>query len=537
MLKVILLFIFVSGCTTKTHIPSERFKDVLKQGENPCYQDQRIEEIKIPSLSTSVCDHIIRVDKDGEIITTFPQYEDVSVSSSFGKVAVYKKLEKEKVDIKIRSIFDKAEKLAGDKEKVEILIYIHGGLNSYKDTNERVFKYAAKIMTDGKKYPIFISWPSDTFDTYFEQVTSIREGHKRRNEKIFAPFVLASDILQSIARMPRNWYYQLYDDYKIITDSPKHWKIAIQNKKEFCNEINKNEYNCAGIKFRYSQFYSYGYEPYKRWLIEIVSLVPRLTIGTIGAGGEMGIKAWKNMKRRTNNFFLPQKSFSESENGKFMAGKYFFEQFFKRSRINDYRVTLIGHSMGAFVINKTLRTRETWRKHPNVLNEIVYLGAACSINDAILSVFSTLSHINRKKGREKPLKFYNLMLNRIAEITEENIMYIAPKGSLLTYIDQYYEIPETPLYRTLGSEINVLYSLPTLINILGKNAKYVEFKAFDRFPGYIPSTHGELGRVNFWEKEYWDAFHSTIPPSNCGVDCDNGFNAYAAQGEPIDKGE
>ena len=88
----------------------------------------------------------------------------------------------------------------------------------------------------------------------------------------------------------------------------------------------------------------------------------------------------------------------------------------------------------------------------------------------------------------------------------------APSGSLLTYIDQHLETPDHPFDRTFGSEVNIHSSLTALRKELGDVGKYIEFKAFDRYPNYIPSTHEEFNESPFWKKSFWKVSTQTENP-------------------------
>jgi hypothetical protein len=87
------------------------------------------------------------------------------------------------------------------------------------------------------------------------------------------------------------------------------------------------------------------------------------------------------------------------------------------------------------------------------LKNIVYMAAAASVNDTMTSVVPVLRGAS---NAGKPINFYSMSLNRVAEISELHAFGIVPPGSLLVSIDQHYESPESPLQRTMGAEVNVL---------------------------------------------------------------------------------
>ncbi len=125
-------------------------------------------------------------------------------------------------------------------------------------------------------------------------------------------------------------------------------------------------------------------------------------------------------------------------------------------------------------------------------------------------------------------EFYNLTLTQKADINDKMINNeeggnFFPIGSLLEFIDNYYEKPEMRLDRTMGKEINVLSS----IHVFDDIKDHVHFKSFDRFPGYMPAKHGDFNLVPFWREKFWgiDKSHKTnilhnneLKRINCWVD-------------------
>jgi hypothetical protein len=132
------------------------------------------------------------------------------------------------------------------------------------------------------------------------------------------------------------------------------------------------------------------------------------------------------------------------------------------------------------------------------LKNIVYMAAACSINDAAQALKPLLSGCNTDTNHPT-LRFYNLTLNRVAEISERSAWGFVPCGSLLDNIDQHLEDPETPLDRTLGSEVNILSSIEVFKPVFFCS----EFKAFDRVPNHVPAHHGDFHLCPFWRSSFW----------------------------------
>lgn len=211
-------------------------------------------------------------------------------------------------------------------------------------------------------------------------------------------------------------------------------------------------------------------------------------------------------------------------------GGELFEFLFKRileNRKNEskfaYEITVVGHSMGAIVLNKTLNVfRDDWLD-TNVLKNIADVAAACSIREAIEALRPILSE-DREGGLRKPPNFYNLMLNRVAEVTETHAFGVVPTGPLLVSIDQHYQNPAHPLERTFGSEVNVYSALDVMWENFKEAGSDVYFKSFDRHPNTFPNMHGDFDETPFWLREAWSANTKTkAPAKEEGI---KRFNAY-----------
>ena len=111
-------------------------------------------------------------------------------------------------------------------------------------------------------------------------------------------------------------------------------------------------------------------------------------------------------------------------------------------------VTVVGHSMGTIILNRVLR--DTTAKFAN----IVYMGAACSIDDFTTSVLPYMQ-------RYPKAQFYNLSIHPVAEVGEIDMADMPPRGSLLVWLDNFLAHPVTEQERTLGRWENLFRSSPT----------------------------------------------------------------------------
>src|SRR5690606_32518259 len=94
-----------------------------------------------------------------------------------------------------------------------------------------------------------------------------------------------------------------------------------------------------------------------------------------------------------------------------------------------WEITLVGHSMGAIVINEVLST------YPDLpVKNIVYMAPACPVRDAQKVIVPYLL-------RHRRARFFLLTLHPIAEADEKFSVLpwydVVPRGSLLEWVDNW----------------------------------------------------------------------------------------------------
>ncbi|WP_347331726.1 lipase/acyltransferase domain-containing protein [Marinimicrobium locisalis] len=483
-------------------------------------------------------EHVIRINRDGLLIS--------QVKPSRSDSDINELLDQTKADSMYKNIFCEAENFArhrsnSDSETVvKFLVYVHGGLNNFDSTEERIVErqLPRKIMDESHEdnwhYPVFVSWPSGPVSTYFEQSFLIREGRKVNPAIGLAssPFAIGADIFRSVGNYPATAYYQLSTEKDRFSSAynsswlSQAWKDAVMR---FCNvertnrtlqapkdcETNTLPPDRYTVKANLSGYYVTPYERFWRGLGQTVTVPFRYTLFSLWHSG-ISESAWDNMKRRTQNIFSPPYDF-HTDKTEGVAGGSFFEALLDRAdEVQDnssmrYQITLVGHSMGAIVLNTALERHQAQWANSGALKNIVYMGAAASIGDTLGSLAPLLTDATEN---EKPINFYNLTLNRVAEVSETHGWGVVPLGSLLVSIDQHYENPEHPLRRTIGSEVNVLSSIDVIERRLQGLEGDVVFKAFDRCTGYAPSEHGDFGNMAFWREAAWSAENTSCAQRN-----------------------
>lgn len=498
----------------------------------------------LEEIDNELKDHVLRINHDGLVVP--PKNISNELTSHIAESPV----SESEFYLQFNRLLNKAECFAWNKEnntsatkncfannkktQVKLLIHVHGGLIFFVDTYKRVSEIAPIIEQDGDDwhYPIFISWPSSPFGTYGEHLTSIRSGKKvdTLTGALTSPFVLLTDLMQ-IGNIVSSVYRQ---SQRVITEiayntgqegdtEPEAWRPAKDNYDAVvpnpqCTGTNHSIDGYPKVywsKYLYPKKWSAAYfEDYVgRHTAKSLTYPIRSTIGTI-YNSAIVESAWRNMKRRTKNIFYPPETFIAGDTMDYVEGGRFFKLLLKRINGNkqfyDYEITLVAHSMGTMVLNHAFKKyRSSWIES-DALKNIVYMAAAASLQNTMDSVFPIISQINDKPGQT--VTFYNLTLNRLAEISETTAQSLLPNGSLLINIDDHLETPETPLDRTMGQETNVLAVIPVIKGQLGNSVTHAQFKSFDRYQHYGPDKHGSFNKMPFWRKSFWSVDTQTKKP-------------------------
>lgn len=199
---------------------------------------------------------------------------------------------------------------------------------------------------------------------------------------------------------------------------------------------------------------------------------------------------------------------------------------FQSTKCNNkegWEITLIGHSMGAIVVNHIIRD---FGDLP--ITNVVYMAAASSIQDYQDTIFPYLRSKNSaippstKQCTNKShagVCVYHLMLHEAAESGEwsSDILDPFPRGSLLVWLDNFLTHPLSREDRRLGRFTNFIVAAHHTPQALRPYINIVKFGVGD---GVLsPQKHGEFGgKLDFWKPQCW------------GKPADNPRNCYRSNG-------
>lgn len=454
----------------------------------------------------------------------------------------------------------------------EVVVYVHGGLNSLDGAMKKAAALS-EVMMKEKVYGIFLIWNSELFSTYGSHLGDVREGlsHKGASNlwlPLTIPLTLVSDIGCAIARTPATAAKLLRND--AITANPDGFfrHRQAEERFEFLRQLHQ-----SGVQDNAkSQPIVVSRAPDSRTGLarsgDTLAWVATLPVKAVSVPllDTLGYNAWNIMLRRTRTMWERQTDFvrypdelskklsnrsmlkrqeqirpdllnreDQKQIAQFIAtgrpgaATLFFEQAQKRVLLErneqprglaPVKLTLIGHSMGAIVLADALAR---YRHLP--VDNVVFMAAACSINDFKLKVVPYLQEPDNANTR-----FYNLCLHDNAERGEKNpgATDFSARGSLLVWIDTFFQEPESESDRTFGRWENAILATDTIPQeVTGR----ITLKAFGRArapgsgPNYEhqskyrrrhlaePGKHGEFSHYSvptkpaepnfaFWERNY-----------------------------------
>ena len=421
------------------------------------------------------------------------------------------------IDSIIDGIKKFAEQQRHNQKEAELLLFVHGGLNTEVGALKRANETYLKIFEDSQhpKYPVFVLWESDGLETYMDHLTRIRQGKESPTAGLTFPVYFLTDLGNSIINAPKSWLITGEEALKPIR---KKDKDLLDEFKKLPSRFNNISY--TGTK---EQEYQSSLVRKLRWLLASPSKAV-----TTPFAYTMPRSAWDVMLRRTNTLFYTPEDLD------LLSKDKVYEKLAKREpgsgalyalleelkdELPNIKITLVGHSMGAIIVNKIILL-EPELPYKN----IVHLASADSINNLFNMVIPYIDYDIQKKehacnmekkliayeckeqAKEQAVHFYSLMLHPDNEDREEAWGGLVPSGSLLTWIDNMYTSPETVLDRRSGRWDNVKNSIKFIPTSVAEN---MHFKIFGinrdgcKDECTTPQKHGDFDNMPFWDEATW----------------------------------
>ncbi len=435
------------------------------------------------------------------------------------------------------------------KNSDQVMIFIHGGLNTLTNNNKIKIPATIKaikerneeILANREKpnnketrktiYPIFINWHS-RFCTWVDRMGRVRDGRINPWKAIpTIPLAFVIDAGRTIGRAPYAYFKEGASTLSNIR--PKSLR-KVNNIPAGWNEQ-------TNIYIDQSNPDSLGRIPYG-----IGQVFPgALRLGTIPLADFVLYESYQMMLRRIDMLFRTENDYKNVADKTKPSADGALSQLMKKLLAEDddknkKEIILIGHSMGTIAVNEIIR------RYPHVeFKKVIYMAAACTSKDFMDTIppylqlredkiaaceeikkqincdklnIATCKDIKDKiECGEIKTDFYSLSLHPFADQDESTGFYTLPNGSLLEWLDTYVHRVKTPLDLTFGKWNNAMNVLP-LLNLSDNLKKHIHIKGFPvketkyeieedghlfREKGY-PIKHGDFRKFHYWNPDFWD---------------------------------
>ena len=487
----------LAGCTSIPQVPTEHIVMVNGRG-NP-------------------------VDPTGNILCAD---EPAPCNGSHFWLTEYHEMERSLYKTYLSSLFEAMRDAPESNGKKQLLIFIHGGMNTQVGTIERAADLHESIEAAGY-FPIFVNWQSSLVSSYRDHLLYIRQGQDRGTwGMLLAPFYLLTDVTRSVARAPvvlwslfRNNDIQTWPLVKRPSETDE-TRIADDVKKEVVIDLARGDDTRDKTEKTLSTLSWIFTAPTK------LLIAPFLDA--------FGKSAWDIMLRRTDLLYHTDGEFTtesdvamdahknkggyqyvQADGGLSVFMRGLQDQIAQNGGPDKWDITLVGHSMGTIVLNRLIRDFGTFP--PGTMpfktmpfNRIVYMAAAATVKDYEDSIFPYLA-------KNEHAEFYHLTLHALAEARDrldKPIRYVdfPPRGSLLVWVDEFLANPGTLHDRTVGRFTNLTVALHDTPEELRGRIHIKEFNVGASFRDTDPQKHGDFtDPFTFWKQECWQPKSPSSP--------------------------
>jgi hypothetical protein len=395
--------VVVSGCATAT-VPELAPKD----GKPPELTSTRFRE------------HVLMFDSLGRMRQPLANETNPEQLTEFPRMNTAKS--DEYIDTIIRAIRARKQQ---DKN-VKVIFFFHGGLNSRSAALQRAGSHIARILRDRPDlYPIFVNWQTSLYASYKDHLVTVHKGHEtpRWSALPLGIAEVGTDLARMVVEAPIAAHLHYTDRYRSIAyrNEPKTAPIAIG-----CT---------APLDFREGTIKTAR----PHWLRDAAQSALLFPITFLGCGliDAAGSSAWGSMIYTSERlFYRPDEvhhpyDFEPNERGSGGLSR-FLDRLAEEVRESDGDdVTVVAHSAGAVIANKLIANYAT--KLP--IHNLLYMAPACTI-DELMAGGKIAQFLAGDKQRRK---LYILTLHEQSEFEERNAAGLAPRGSLLVWLDEFIQ--------------------------------------------------------------------------------------------------
>lgn len=367
--------------------------------------------------------HYVLAHEDGFAISVEREFvRRKKLSSTEARADIEQRLFRQGIDIYARRLWPSLkqnETASGDP--LQILVFVHGGVNGYGDSFKRMRQMLAKPEDCSHKdkgspkklfvssacdkarsryYPIFVAWNADFLESIVDDLFSIRFGKRLPELGWFTwPFVVAGRVAESVFSAPND---------------------VVSNFGNFC---------CFDAEPDLGDALIWG------------PTLPAHSLST-PVVKVFGAPAWQIMKRRANLILAPTLKGGREGAGwsllRALAGRITGDRWWNTPTPDGgwgkvpVEFTLVAHSMGTIVGNQLLAAVAHLGSGSRVpLRRIVYLAPAASIEE-VEAVVRPFLHT------DQTARFLTFNLNEQDEFRERHWSQMLPWGTVLVWVDYFF---------------------------------------------------------------------------------------------------
>lgn len=444
-----------------------------------------------------LADHLLPADELGRYVQVSLDEHQVTAHDFESQVANI---------LEAHARFRRQAAVAGKPDRV--LIYVHGGRTNFEKIIG-LLRQQVPCMAKAGYFAIYLAWDTGFRETYWEQVSRVRNGNRHQSTRWTMPLYVAGDVAKGLAHSPA----LLAAEIRRYLGSAANSALATTGIRKFDPAA-----EAPMLEVRYDGPGHNGHD--LAWdTLRFVGAWPGKLVATPLAGG-LGERIWQSMLRRTKiQVATAGSAHGTRHRGDRLKDGYgtdssAFSRFFEILRLcveghpgcpepaggtslADLEITFVGHSMGAIILDDLvdLHDRLPYR-------DLVHMGSAENLGHFLETVVPVMD--------AKPdLRFYNLSLHPVAEASESNAWGAMPVGSLLEWADHMYTRSNSPLDKSLGRWASVAAAADLFPERL-RDA--MQFRVFGFRPANQelgdpgdPRRHNQFDdtEMHYWLPDYW----------------------------------
>lgn len=375
----------------------------------------------------------------------------------------------------------------GKRPRPQLVLFIHGGLSPHAEGLARIQDFL-DAQKDRRANPevaashfVFLNWDSDLWGSLVDDLCCIRQGDRSQLVgPLTAPFVGLARAAEAVFLAPRAWYFQAQNAVDGFREEAERDQCNPLSVRRVEDEEEERLNVPAAASF-------FAFYPLRFLSVPFIQ--------------SFGTSAWEMMKRRAALVFAREKALPPRDWVKEGAGRLLVNALREPLRTSgawwlggtekrDLDVVLVGFSMGAFVVNRLLQ------EFPEIhFARIFYLGAASSIGDFEASVLPYLRQ-HRETREVKAAQFWSFSIAEADEAGQIDPPDVYERGSLLVWIDNYFERINTPTQRTFGRWRNLRLHFKTPEGFQGQ----IFLVKFDGRGWRDPSKHGDFDEPKTFDR-------------------------------------